>query len=105
MPTTRTMPEWMSLEARREARYTVSRPGKFEGEPAITPILWDLSLDGYTDDDFSIGESTGWWGLMGKYILHESDNGFVTSTRYKNRQEAERHFQDIVDSYTDPDEE
>jgi hypothetical protein len=35
-------------------------PGKFEGEPASTFMLWFSSLDSGFDEDFS-NEGFGWW--------------------------------------------
>lgn len=36
---------------------TIRNPGKFEGEPSYVPALWDMVLEGATDDEFHDGET------------------------------------------------
>jgi len=69
-----------------------TRPGKFEGEPLTTQLLYNMSLNQGADEEFS-HPSLGWYALIiinrddgisdvfrfGSYIIHEADNGFVTS--------------------------
>lgn len=86
------------LERRREAREQVHSPGKFEGEPAIVPILWDLILEGRADseNDCSCGCGTP-LARVGRWILWESDQGFVWSLRYPTRERAQASLEGGVE--------
>jgi hypothetical protein len=85
---------YATLEQRREAREAVSHPGKFEAEPPITAILYDMSLDGGGDDLTSDGD--GYWvERFGKRLLEGTSQGFVTSERFASEDAAQEWLEAI----------
>ena len=90
---------YATLEQRREARETVARPGKFEHESPMVPILWDLCLDGFEDD--SAGDATDGIGFMariGRWILFLDTDGFVTGRRLRTVAPAEAEIESFRES-------
>lgn len=84
--------------------------GKFEGEPALTEILWDLG----GDEDLGDSETFGFYmlftdlkgselgGNIGKTtaaILHEGSQGFVSGEYFDTNAEAERAWDKIEREY------
>ena len=59
----------VTLEMRREAREAVAHPGKFEGEAAIVPLLWELCLDGCSDEQGGDVEAAGFAYRIGRWVL------------------------------------
>lgn len=43
---------------RKECQEMVSGPGKFEGEPIYSPYLWDIAMNGFSDDIIDDNGST-----------------------------------------------
>ena len=68
-------------------------------QDAETEKLWDLSLDGGADEEASLGEGNGWWGLMRqeKAILHEDSQGFVSCDFFDSEEELAQAWQEIED--------
>ena len=76
---------------------TITNPGKFEGEPIFVPALWDMALEGFSDEtveedgvEVSLFHFSGDEGILlgllcgeGKPIsevrIWETDQGFVTA--------------------------
>ena len=84
---------YASITQRREAREAVSHPGKFEGESPITPILYEMALDGECDEetgDSCDGPAYVW--RIGRYLLEESTYGFVSSRAFDSVEEAHERF-------------
>ncbi len=79
------VPEYCNLEARREARERVAGPGKFEGESAMAPILWDLVLSGFADEQCGCESPLA---RIGKWTIRESESGFVYAIRHESILEA-----------------
>lgn len=73
----------ISLDCRREARDAVRHMGKFEGESPLTPILWQMYLDGATDED------CGHIIRIGRWTLTQDDQGFVYGMRHATADDAE----------------
>ena len=85
---------YATLEQRREAREAVRRPGKFESESPMVPILWDIVLDGFADrHDGSIAR-------VGRWLVWQTEVGFVYGRRMASVEEAEAT---IDAEYTDSD--
>jgi hypothetical protein len=74
----------------------IRSPGKFEAEPVFLPHFWDMGMEGFSDDEFYMGDTSVWafkidakdvaefpelrnYGLRSgrKIYLWESDQGFV----------------------------
>lgn len=102
----------MSTLADIAAHYTVVdgrivSPGKFEGEPAYTVVLWDMVQEGRADD--SCGSSALMWvdedmieawpalaSVVG-LILWESECGFVRAVEYADMGACERDWASVVE--------
>lgn len=75
------------MKTRQEYVDLVSRPGKFEGEPAYVPYFWEFLLEG--GEDFEDGPVVGFYVSAEDKILFpelknrrtvkimEMDSGFV----------------------------
>ncbi len=61
---------------RTEARELVARPGKFEGESPMVPLLWECFMLGGADDD------NGELVRLGRWTLRETDQGFVIGQKH-----------------------
>jgi hypothetical protein len=85
-----------------DARFTIcetctrNTPGKFEGEPARTVVLWALTLNGFADAWLS-DESYGYLGRVGKYLVQEDDQGFVTSMEFSSADAAQQKMNSYED--------
>ena len=84
---------YATLERRREAREAVEGPGKFEGEPAITAILYAISLDGGADEIAGDVETIGYCERFGRYVLMTDSQGFVVSRRFRTVALAEAEIE------------
>lgn len=71
------------MNVREQARADVARPGKFEGEHPMVPILWDVFLMGGADED------DGELVRIGRWTLRENDQGFVIGARHPTVADAE----------------
>ena len=77
----------MTLQERiNEAREAVESPGKFENESPMAYILWDMVLNGYSDDDVSAGDQS--FARIGRRVVTESSGGFVYYDKYDTEAEA-----------------
>lgn len=99
---------YATLEQRRDARETVSHPGKFEGESPMTPILYDISIDGGADEYAGDCQTSGLAERIGKWIMFTTTDGFVSARRFSTVAEAEaaiEAFRDEIGEYEsdDPD--
>lgn len=101
-------------------------PGKFEGEPASSYLVYLALMDGADEDagnhalyrgalipdkvlyldtvnvgytQQEITESCENLSKMAGAIMHESDQGFVTVTLYDNPSQLEQMWKEIVNSY------
>ena len=78
----------MSLQERiNDARDQVRRPGKFEGEPPIAVFLYDVLLNGDADDEAMCGLAQ-----IGRWLIEESDAGFIYTERHTSSQAARSVF-------------
>ena len=97
---------YATLEQRREAREAVEGPGKFEGEPAITAILYGMALDSCADEEEGDScDGPGYIWRIGRWMVEESPSGFVSSRRYDTLQAAVDAFQVFSDEYNGGEEE
>jgi hypothetical protein len=80
----------MSLAERNDARETVQHPGKFEREHPMVPILYGVVLEGGGDDMATFGGDgyVDCFDRVGRWILHTSDSGFITGTRFDTAAKA-----------------
>jgi hypothetical protein len=80
----------MTLAERNDAREAVQHPGKFEREHPMVPILYDKVLEGVADDTQSFGDDgfVDCYDLVGRWVLHSSDSGFITGARFDTTAKA-----------------
>ena len=90
---------YATLQQRRDAREAVSHPGKFESEDAMVPILYAITMDGFEDDyaDFGTDGYVDHYARVGRWILHTSDSGFVSGTRFDHVRDAEDEITRLAD--------
>jgi hypothetical protein len=86
---------YATLEARRDARYDVSHPGKFELEDAMVPILYAMRMDGSYDEECGSDDEGGTTFRIGKWIVFESDQGFVYGTKFPTSSAASNEFSSL----------
>ena len=89
----------MTLAERQEAREIVRRPGKYEGENPIVPLLMEWG------EGEGIEDGHTYYVCIGRWILWESSDGFVVGTRYKTRDEAASEYDRIAQEIADEDSE
>jgi hypothetical protein len=88
--------------------------GKFEGEPLLTEILWNLVLEGSADEELGESEDFGAYALFlhlkgsevngdigdtKAAILFENSQGFVSGTYYDSIAEARDEWDRLEDEY------
>jgi hypothetical protein len=94
----------------RDLMKETDEPGKFEGEPLLTEILWDLGGDEDLGDSESFGFYALYLGLTAKEvggsigstraaILHEGSQGFVTGSYYDSDADAQRAWEALERDY------
>ena len=68
----------------------VPGPGKFEGNAdlRIARALYTLSLDGECDDQIGTVEEGMWIGLIGRFVMWEDPQGFVTYEVHETSEKA-----------------
>jgi hypothetical protein len=82
--------------------YEDTGPGKFEaaGNPGLAERLYDVSLQGWSDDETGSVEWMEHVCWLGRFLLYEDDRGFVTYEEFSvstaalvefNKIEAEYH--------------
>ena len=83
--------------------YEATGPGKFEGNanPGLTERIFVASHDtSWLDDDVGTSDGAfGWNGLIGKLILVENNQGFVSSYEYPSVEEARKTFDLVISDY------
>lgn len=87
----------ITLDQRREAREAVAHPGKFEGEPAIVPLLWGVVLDGGADEECDDSDGSTYC-LIGRWVLLGDSQGFVHGKRHDSADAARVRFDRIAAS-------
>lgn len=80
----------------------VGRPGKFEGLRPFSIWLYEKSLDGsFVDQDFSGPD--GWHGRIGRHVIEEDSQGFVSHIKFDNLTLAMEYMDRLEDEYADDD--
>jgi hypothetical protein len=88
----------------------IRSPGKFEGQPTWVPLLWDLSLEGWSDEDFGRVQFFRLDDTVRAKVqtlppdafgvrLEETDQGFVGAEVY----DTEAEYMHAVDAAGDDD--
>jgi hypothetical protein len=90
------------------------QPGKFEGEPLLTEVLWIVVLEGGADEELGESESFGSYALLTGLdgselggdigdtkaaILSENSQGFVSGEYYDSAEEAREAWEEIESEY------
>ena len=95
--------EWTSDELYR----VPNSPGKFEGEPILTRILYELKMNGMEDGDIDFGEGDDYslfdhCKLKGvppiSGILSEDSRGFIYLREYSSRHELAEAWKELEKS-------
>lgn len=88
--------------------------GKFEGEPKLTEVLWNLVLEGSADEELGESEDFGAYALFlhlkrsefpgnigdtKAAIVFENSQGFVSGTFYDSVSEARDAWDEIAAEY------
>ena len=91
-----------------DAREASAHPGKYEGEPAIVPMLHALALDGCADEEGGDVEAAGYAYRLARWVLVEDSQGFVTGRQFRTVELARLEIEQIEDYasalYSDEDE-
>lgn len=103
-----TFPEVVSYVTVLEGDYCCSqcvanhdRPGKFEGhrndrtELARCLILYTWMGDGSYEDDRMANEGWGYCSRIGRYLVMEDTQGFVSFEEYQDDAEADKRFMEL----------
>lgn len=80
-----------------ETRELAASPGKYEGEPAIVPMLHELALNGCADDEGGDVEAAGYAYRLGRWVLVEDSRGFVTGRQFRTLELARLELEQIAD--------
>ena len=69
-------------------------PGKFEGttDARIATALYSMTLDSLTDDSFGSSAEGTWYGLIGRFVVWEDEQGFFGYEHFDSEAEAKEHF-------------
>lgn len=87
-------------------------PGKFEGEPIATELLYDASMESGEDEQLGESDGFGWFALfdgieLGKdnekvyAILSENSQGFVSGEYFDTRAQLLRAWKTLERDYED----
>lgn len=90
-------------------KYVTHGPGKFEGESPMARYLNETFGPQDYDEDASNADFGGWVGRIGRRLVVEESQGFVTYARCDTIDDAKRAFEDTAqalgcDGYTEDDE-
>lgn len=77
---------YATLKQRQKAREVVGDPGKFKNQSPMVPILYNIVLDGLSDETVDSGDRV--YNRVGRWIIWEPLAGLVTGTRYSTQGKA-----------------
>lgn len=81
---------------------TVINPhdSRFGCTDAFTEFLNELHLNGGADEaSGSVEAPTGWFARLGRHLLYEDSQGFVTRQRFASIDAAKDHYQTLENEF------